>query len=252
MTGQARHRPQQKTIKMPRIKALEDGNRASRGQISHQAIEDYLKTIYLLAQEESPVSTTSLADARNVKPGSVTGMIKRLAELNLVEYTKRRGVVLTATGEQIALEVLRHHRLIETYLIEALGFTWDEVHEQADILEHYISEKLEDRIAAALNYPSFDPHGAPIPSKEGVMPDQKTASLTTLKPGQRTTVSRIDSDKDSELLRYLAERQLLPGATIEILSKEPFNGPLTIRLDGQEQVIGFQVATAVLVEIPAK
>lgn len=241
---------------MPRIEALEDGENGvderSSAHIhqSHQSIEDYLKTIYLLAREESPVTTSRLAAARGVKPGSVTGMVKRLANLNLVSYTKHKGVDLTPSGQKIALEVLRHHRLIETYLIEALGFSWDEVHEQADVLEHFISEKLEERIAAALNNPTVDPHGAPIPSKEGVMPAQEIVPLTSLKAGDRTTVTRIISDEDGELLRYLANRQLRPGTAVELISVEPFNGPLTIMLNGQKEIIGFQVASAVLVDIP--
>lgn len=241
---------------MPRIEALEDGEDEIEGgssvytHPSHQSIEDYLKTIYLLAREESPVSTSRLAEARDVKPGSVTGMVKRLADLNLVAYTKHKGASLTPSGEKIALEVLRHHRLIETYLIEALGFSWDEVHEQADILEHYISEKLEERIAAALEHPTVDPHGAPIPSKEGVMPNQLTVPLTSLKPGDRTVVIRIISDEDGDLLRYLADRQLRPGTMVEMIASEPFDGPLTVLLNNEETIIGFQVASAVLVDIP--
>ena len=231
---------------MPRIEALESESSDPRGGLTHQAIEDYLKTIYMLAQIESPVTTSQLAEAREVKPGSVTGMLKRLASLNLVNYTKHQGVTLTPSGEKIALEVVRHHRLIETFLIEALGFTWDEVHEQADVLEHFISEKLEERIAAALDYPAFDPHGAPIPTKEGIMPELQTVPLTGLEVGERRIVSRIREDEDAEMLRYLADRGLRPGAEIEILAVEPFKGPLTILIDGQEQIVGRHVALAIL------
>lgn len=235
---------------MPRIKGLESDSGGQGNDPSHQSIEDYLKTIYLLAQEKSPVSTSRLAAAREVKPGSVSGMLGRLAKLNLVYYAKRKGASLTPAGEKIALEVLRHHRIIETYLIEALGFAWDEVHEQADLLEHVISEKLEERMAAALNNPTVDPHGAPIPSKEGVMPDQSLIPLTTLAPGYTTVIKRIQSDEDGALLRYLADRNLQPGAAIAVLAAEPFNGPLTILVNGQEQILGSQVAQAVLVERP--
>ena len=165
---------------MPDIKALRKASNSSKSGPSHQAIEDYLKTIYRLAQEEFPVSTSRLAEARDVKPASVTGMIKRLASLDLVNYQKHYGVTLTESGRKIALEVIRHHRLIETYLMKALGFEWDEVHEQADLLEHVISEKLEARIAAYLNHPEFDPHGAPIPRKDGSIPHVQTRPLTTM------------------------------------------------------------------------
>ncbi len=233
---------------MPRIEALDSGSSDSRGGLTHQAIEDYLKTIYTLAQSESPVSTSRLAEAREVKPGSVTGMLKRLAGLNLVNYTKHQGVTLTSAGEKIALEVLRHHRLIETYLIEALGFTWDEVHEQADILEHFISEKLEERIARALDHPEFDPHGDPIPAKDGTVPQKETTPLAELAAGDRRTISRIREDRDGAMLRYLAGRGLTPGTDIEVIAVEPFEGPLTIAIGGREQIVGHQVALAILVQ----
>lgn len=232
---------------MPRIEALEGDDSDGRGGLTHQAIEDYLKTIFMLAQAESPVSTSRLAEAREVKPGSVTGMIKRLAGLNLVDYIKHQGVTLTSSGEKIALEVLRHHRLIETYLIEALGFTWDEVHEQADILEHFISEKLEERMAAALNHPDFDPHGAPIPTREGFMPALETKPLSELESGDRLIISRIREDEDAELLRYLASRGLTPGVAIDLIHAEPFAGPLTIVIDGEEQIVGRKIAERILV-----
>ncbi|MFT5196994.1 MAG: DtxR family Mn-dependent transcriptional regulator, partial [Candidatus Promineifilaceae bacterium] len=165
---------------MPDIQALPNPSNSNKGGRSHQAIEDYLKTIYRLSQEEFPVSTSRLSEARQVKPASVTGMIKRLSSLDLVNYQKHYGVTLTESGRKIALEVIRHHRLIETYLMEALGFEWDEVHEQADILEHVISEKLEARIAAYLNHPEFDPHGAPIPRMDGTIPHVQTRPLTTM------------------------------------------------------------------------
>ena len=233
---------------MPRIEALDSESSDPRGGLTHQAIEDYLKSIYMLAQIESPVSTSRVAEDREVKPGSVTGMLKRLASLNLVDYTKHQGVTLTPAGEKIALEVLRHHRLIETFLIEALGFTWDEVHEQADVLEHFISEKLEDRIAAALDHPEFDPHGAPIPTREGIMPQLQTVPLAACQAGERRVVSRIREDEDAAMLRYLADRGLRPGTEIEVLAVEPFQGPLTITIEGKEQIIGHHVAQAILMQ----
>jgi DtxR family Mn-dependent transcriptional regulator len=157
-------------------------------------------------------------------------------------------VTLTDSGREIALEVIRHHRLVELYLIEALGFSWDEVHEQADILEHVISEKLEERMAAALNYPEFDPHGDPIPSKEGHIAETKNEPLTALSAGTSAIVSRIPDDADSDLLRYLGELGLVPGNEIEVMDLAPFDGPLTVLIGGETRVIGFKVADSVLVE----
>lgn len=234
----------------PEIESLDEGSSAQKDNLSHQAIEDYLKTIYVLAQEESPVSTSRLAEARDVKPGSVTGMIQRLAKLNLVNYQKHYGVTLTPAGEKIALEILRHHRLLELYLIEALGFSWDEVHEQADILEHVISEKLEERIAAALNYPQFDPHGSPIPTKDGQIPSVNNQPLASFAPGALVKVSRIAwPDSDSEMLRYMGDLGLVPGAELEVSEVAPFNGPVTFILNGERKVIGHNVASAILVEV---
>lgn len=232
---------------MPQISALREGSSAQRGGLNHQAIEDYLKTIYFLTQQESPVSTSRLAEAREVKPASATGMIRRLAKLDLVNYEKHRGVTLTDEGQRIALEVIRHHRLIELYLIRALGFTWDEVHEQADILEHVISEKLEDRIAAALGYPKFDPHGAPIPSKDGVITKGAWRPLTSVSAGDEATIACI-LDEDSALLRYLAEIGLRPGVSLTINHLAPFDGPLTLEIGEQQQIIGHRVASTILVE----
>lgn len=232
---------------MPEIESLPEGTSQQRHYLNHQAIEDYLKTIYELAREESPVSTSRIAEAREVKPASATSMIQRLAKLNMVNYEKHYGVTLTESGEKLALEVIRHHRLIELYLIEALGFTWDEVHEQADILEHFISEKLEERIAAALGYPQFDPHGDPIPSREGVIKHIDASPLSSIQVGTTVSIKRIIDDSNSELLRYLAELGLVPGKQIRVLVVAPFQGPITIEVDGEEKVIGQKVATSILV-----
>jgi DtxR family Mn-dependent transcriptional regulator len=233
---------------MPRIDALDRGQSQQRDSLSHQAIEDYVKTIYTLALEESPVSTSRVAAARSVKPASATSMIQRLAKLNLVNYAKHYGVTLTEAGEKLALEVIRHHRLLELYLMEALGFSWDEVHEQADILEHVISEKLEERIAAALNYPQFDPHGDPIPALDGSMAAMNTLTLTDVPAGGEARVARILDDSNSELLRYLAGLGLVPGAAVRVTAVAPFLGPLTIEVGGESQVIGRNLAELILVE----
>ncbi len=237
---------------MPEIKSLPEGTSLQRHNLNHQAVEDYLKTIYMLAQEESPVSTSRIAEARGVKPASATSMIQRLAKFNLVNYEKHYGVTLTSDGEKLALEVIRHHRLIELYLIEALGFTWDEVHEQADILEHVISEKLEERIAAVLNNPEFDPHGDPIPSKEGVITRVDSQLLSKMKVGDSAEVLRIPDDSNGELLRYLAQLGLVPGVQFTVMEIAPFEGPLTLDIEGNKQVIGRNVAASILVSVPAK
>ncbi|MCP4427204.1 MAG: metal-dependent transcriptional regulator [Chloroflexi bacterium] len=234
---------------MPRIDTLETGSSTQRNGLNHQAIEDYLKTIYTLAEEETPVSASRIAAARQVKPGSVTSMVQRLAKLKLVDYEKYHGVTLTESGEKIALEVIRHHRLLELYLMEALGFSWDEVHEQADILEHVISEKLEERIAAILGHPTFDPHGDPIPDKDGAIVTVQAQALSSLDMGTTAQVTRILDDANSEMLRYLATLGLTPGATVKILNAAPFDGPFTVEINGREEIIGRAVANAVLVAI---
>lgn len=233
----------------PDIDTLSSGSSRQRDGLNHQAIEDYLKTIFALEQEKSPVSTSRIAEARSVKPGSATSMVQRLYKLNLVNYEKHYGVTLTETGREIALEVIRHHRLVELYLMEALGFAWDEVHEQADLLEHVISEKLEERIAAALNHPEFDPHGDPIPSKEGIVIDIASQPLSELPAGSRAIVSRIPDDADSELLRYLGELGLMPGTEFTVLEVAPFDGPITLDLGESTRIIGFRAAGAVLVRL---
>lgn len=233
---------------MPKINALDSGQSPQRDSLNHQAIEDYIKTIYALAQDESPVSTSRVAAARRVKPASATSMIQRLARLHLVNYEKHYGVTLTDSGEKLALEVIRHHRLLELYLMEALGFGWDEVHEQADILEHVISEKLEERIAAALNHPEFDPHGDPIPAPDGTMAVMATTALAEVAAGESVRMARVLDDSNSELLRYLADLGLVPGAAFRVVAVAPFLGPITIEIDGTSQVIGRNLAEMILVE----
>lgn len=233
----------------PDINSLPRSSSRQRNILNHQAIEDYLKTIYALEQEESPVSTSRIALARSVKPGSATSMIQRLARLNLANYEKHYGATLTEAGKQIALEVIRHHRLVELYLIEALDFSWDEVHEQADILEHVISEELEEKIAAALNYPSFDPHGDPIPSRDGLMVEVETIALTDLPDNTIAVVSRVPDSADGDFLRYIAQLGLVPGSKLTVVETAPFDGPLTIEIDGRRQVVGYKTASTIRVEI---
>ena len=213
-----------------------------------QAIEDYLKTIYVLSEVESPVSTSRIAEALQVRLSSVSNMLKRLADLSLVDHVKNRGVTLTAEGQKTALEVLRHHRLIELYLTEALGFGWDEVHEQAEVLEHVISEELEERIADVLGHPQFDPHGDPIPKKDGTIITHETERLSTLSQGHQAIVSRITENSNSDLLCYLAELGLVPGAEIFVVAVAPFDGPLTLQINNEPQIVGHQIAETIHVQ----
>lgn len=218
-----------------------------RGKITPN-MEDYLKAIYLVQQRGDVVTTSLLGEQLGgFKPGSVTGMIKKLAELHLLTHTPYQGVRLTPAGERIALEVLRHHRLLELYLVEALGYSWDEVHEEAEALEHYISEKLEARIAARLGQPTFDPHGDPIPTVEGAVPRTTSTRLTDLSVGTEARIVRV-SDQDSERLRYLANLGLVPGAVVQIIAVAPFEGPVSIQVGGLVHPIDRRLATTILVE----
>lgn len=217
----------------------------TRSNMLSQAVEDYLKTIYKL-QGEGAVSTTDIAKALSVSSASVTNMIKRLAGMKLVEYKSYKGVKLTEAGEKIALEIIRHHRLLETYLKEVLGYSWDQMHEEAEHLEHHISEEFEDKIDALLGYPTHDPHGHPIPTRDGQILEIATVPLAHSQPGQTVTIQRI-SDDNIDLLHYLEEIGLLPQTTITLIKKDPFNGPLTIQLGGTEKIIGHEVACNVFV-----
>ncbi len=211
-------------------------------------VEDYLKAIYSLRQTGETVRTAALAARLNVKPPTVTAMLKTLADLNLIRYEPYRGVELTDAGERMALEVVRHHRLIELYLVEALGFSWDEVHEEAEVLEHFISEKLEARIADYLGNPTHDPHGDPIPNLDGTLPDTTTNTLADFSPAaQEIRVIRI-RDQNADRLRYLAEIGLVPQTLIKIVAVEPFDGPVTIQIGKKKIALDRQLARLILVE----
>ncbi|MEX0994801.1 MAG: metal-dependent transcriptional regulator [Balneolaceae bacterium] len=209
-----------------------------------QAVEDYLKTIYRLEIENKGkgVSTTKIANSMKVSSASVTNMIKRLAKLGLVSYESYYGSVLTESGRKIALEIIRHHRLLELYLKEVMGYSWDQVHDEAENLEHHISEKFEDKIAELLDHPTHDPHGDPIPSKEGLLPEIATRPLTDVQEGEDFLLGRV-KNQDPELLRYLDDIGLIPGVKIKVLEKGPFKGPITINLEGENKVVGHDVAT---------
>lgn len=211
--------------------------------------EDYLKTVYHIQHgEESPVRTTTLARALNVEPASVTGVIKRLAELDLLEYEPYRGVTLTDEGERIALEVIRHHRLIELFLIEALGYSWDEVHDEAEGLEHVVSPLFIERIAAALGHPEIDPHGAPIPTKDGQIEPASGVALDQITAGQTGSISRVNDDNPG-LLRYLARLGIRPGSQVTVVDVAPFGGPIQVEVDGTRQVLGPDAASQVFVTL---
>ena len=225
--------------------------RRARPAANTEAIEDYAKTIYALARRtEGPVGTSALAERLGVSPGTVTAMLKRMAELGLVEHRPYHGVELTEAGERVALEVIRHHRLIEAYLAEALGMPWDRVHDEAEVLEHYISEELEERMAMALGNPEVDPHGDPIPDRELEVSDTDGISLTDLEPGERATFTRV-SDSDPEMLRYLDERGIRPGAMLSLREREPFDGPLFVEVGGAEHVLGHRIAASMRVAADA-
>jgi|TARA_B100001964_G_scaffold215566_1_gene254020 DtxR family Mn-dependent transcriptional regulator len=221
-----------------------------RSDLSH-AIEDYLKAIYELQKGELPVSTSALAQRLGYTSASVTGMLKKLAAQTprLVNYRRHRGVALTPTSEKIALEIIRHHRLIELYLMEALGYSWDEVHAEAEKLEHVISESLEERIANFLGDPELDPHGDPIPTKEGRIAASAGKRLSALGVGQTGRIIRV-VDEDPELLRYLTELGLRPQAMVTVTARAPFGGPVYVQTDdGAPQALGDKVAESVCVEL---
>jgi DtxR family transcriptional regulator, Mn-dependent transcriptional regulator len=213
-----------------------------------EAIEDYAKAIYSLAgRGEGAVSTNALAERLGVTPASVSAMVKKLAARGLVEHVPYKGVVLTARGRRVALEVLRHHRLLELYLAEHLGVPWDRVHEEAEALEHVLSEDLEARIAAKLGNPTHDPHGDPIPNADLVIDEGHTRRLADLDAGATGRFVRV-SDSDPGMLRYLGERGIRLGDELEVLERQPFDGPLTVRFGKGVHVLGGRLAAAMRVD----
>jgi DtxR family transcriptional regulator, Mn-dependent transcriptional regulator len=205
------------------------------------AIQDYLKEIYKLESRGGRATTSAIAKSIGVAPSSATSMLKKLAALGLVEHARYRGVTLTDTGERVALEVIRHHRLLEQYLAQTLGLSIDAVHAEADRLEHALSEELEARIDESLGYPSHDPHGHPIPDAELHVEQGELRPLAALEPGERATVRRVP-DGDSELLRYLSALALVPGRRVEMRNSAPFGGPLTVLVAGAEHAISRDLA----------
>ena len=205
------------------------------------AIQDYLKEIYKLQSAGERPTTTAIARRMGVAPSSVTSMLKKLTVLGLAQHAPYRGVSLTETGEGIALEIVRHHRLIEMYLAETLGLPIDALHAEADRLEHVLSEELEARIDEQLGYPTHDPHGDPIPDAGLKVQRSSLRPLADLEPGEKATVRRVP-DGDADLLRYLAELTLVPGRRVTMRRTAPFNGPLTIDVDGTEHAVSRELA----------
>ena len=214
-----------------------------------RSVEDYLKTIYQLARD-GHAATTDIAERLVIAPASVTGMIKRLAESGHVEHEPYRGVRLTPQGRAVALAVMRRHRIIESYLITKLGYDWATVHVEAERLEHAASDDLIERMALALGQPQYDPHGAPIPTRDGEIEQIDLVPLAEVAPGSRVALRQVE-DSDPERLRYLKSLGLVPTVEVEVTDRQPFGGPLTVRIGGKdsvERVIGVELASCLLVE----
>lgn len=219
-----------------------------------EAIQDYLKAIYEISPEGTPTSTNQIADRLKVAPASVTGMLKRLASLNppLVDYHKHHGVQLTPEGRRISLQILRKHRLLELFLVQVLGYTWDEVHEEAERLEHAISFRFGDRLSQLLGEPDFDPHGDPIPDRDLRLPTLRTLPLGELQSGQRAVIRRV-STSNPALLRYFSDLGVLPGAEVTILDTIPFDRTVHVQVEKEKtrQVLGPEISMLLQVEVLA-
>lgn len=210
-------------------------------------VEDYLKAIYEIESAGGAAGTNDIAHVLGIAPASVSGMVRRLAEQGLIEHERYRGVRLTEGGRRAALRTIRRHRVIESYLAQALGYAWDRVHDEAERLEHAASDELIDRMAAAIGEPTTDPHGHPIPTREGTLEERRLVSLALVEPGTQVRVERV-SDRDGDRLRYLAELGVTPGTQLEVVGREPFEGPITLRVGtGQERIVGPALASEVLV-----
>jgi DtxR family transcriptional regulator, Mn-dependent transcriptional regulator len=213
------------------------------------AVEDYCKEIFALeSRAEAPVSTNALAERLQITPGSVSAMLKRLDGEGLIARVPYRGVRLTPAGQRVALEVVRHHRLLELFLAETLEMPWDRVHAEAEVLEHVLSEELEELIATKLGDPTHDPHGDPIPTRDLRIDEVPTQSLQSLQAGMSGILTRV-SDSEPDMLRFLADRGIAPGDRFEVIEKQPFDGPLFVRFGDQVHVLGGALAQAMRVEV---
>ena len=211
-----------------------------------EPVEDYLKAIYAIGKGSGPAATNEIAQRLALAPASVSGMVRRLADQGLLAYERYHGVKLTEMGRRAALRTLRRHRVIEAYLSRALGYPWDRVHSEAERLEHAASDELVDRMAAAIGEPMVDPHGAPIPTREGAVDETEYTSLAELAVGTTGVVARV-TDEDPEMLRYLAEMSIRPGTRLSIKTRAPFDGPITLTVGKQEFSIGPALAAHVLI-----
>lgn len=221
---------------------------ATRSEHPSEAVENYAKAIYALEQRAGEaVTTNALAKRLDVTPASTSAMVKKLSDLGLAVHVPYKGVRLTTAGRRVALEVLRHHRLLELYLTEAFDMPWDQVHAEAEKLEHVLSEELEELIATKLGNPGVDPHGDPIPGRDGSIDERETRSLSELEPGDSALFLRV-SDSDPEMLRYLAERGIRPGQKLAVTDKQPFGGPLWVTIGGHRHTLGGALARAMRVE----
>lgn len=210
-----------------------------------RSVEDYLKAIYHLSLDGQPASTSAIAQALELAPPSVSGMIRRLSDLGLLEHVPYRGVALTDQGRRAALRMVRRHRIIEAYLVARLGYTWDSVHEEAERLEHAVSDELIERMDHALGNPQFDPHGDPIPDVHGHVEEVSWIALSDVPVGERVEIHRVDTSH-AERLRYLSEMGLTPGTIVKVSGRQPFDGPLTIEREGQTQIVGHELARLLL------
>jgi DtxR family transcriptional regulator, Mn-dependent transcriptional regulator len=210
------------------------------------SIENYLKAIYELSRPSGVATVADVADRLDIARASVSGMVRRLEEQGLIEHERYRGLRLSAQGRRVALRLIRRHRVIEAYLVTALGYTWDRVHDEAERLEHTASDELVDRMAAAIGEPVVDPHGAPIPTTAGSVEEPSYRLLSELEVGEEARIARVE-DEDPELLRYLASLALVPGAIVRIVERAPFGGPLSVRIGRRTHAIGAPLATQVLV-----
>lgn len=213
-------------------------------------MENYLKVIFELLEKNARATTSMIADRMEIAAPSVTAMVKKLADLKLITYAPYQGVELTQVGEKTALEIVRHHRLLELYLSEALGVPWDKVHDEAEKLEHVLSEELEARISDALGDPQTDPHGSPIPAVDGSITRVDATRLSDVRPGQNVRIVEV-GDKDPELLRYLGSLELYPGTDIEVVAVEPYDGPIVLRIGKQRVSLGRAAAGEILVTHPS-
>jgi len=210
-------------------------------------VEDYLKAIYALGKGTGAAATNEIAQRLDLAPASVSGMVRRLADQGLLAYERYHGVKLTESGRRAALRTLRRHRVIEAYLAQALGYGWDRVHEEAERLEHAVSDELVDRMAATIGEPEVDPHGAPIPTRDGAVDETEYRSLAEMTVGASGSVVRV-ADEDPEMLRYLAELSIVPGKRVTVKSRAPYEGPIIISVGRHELSIGPALASQVLID----